>query len=605
MKTKRNFITAILLVLFAVQGFSDDGKKLNAALKDVTVFFEGAELTHTLSAELAKGENEITIENLSPILNRNSLQIKISDGVVVSSFEYSVNYLIDEKQNIITKKLQDSIDLYTEELNKINEYISINENMLEFLEKGINHNLTVEKKQIAVEELDKNIQLFKTKTLECNEAITKSKKNKTAINEKVSRLRQQLNQEKTKHGKNEGILKLKLASPLAANAKFTIKYFTSSASWTPFYDINIVSADNPINIITKSKVSQTTGIDWNKVNLTLSTVMPSNGKDAPIFNAWFLREQITTVSKMLQGQVPGLAVQNSISYAEGAPGAANEIKIRGIGSAQDSQKPLYVLNGYPIDENEFSSIDQNQIASISILKDASATALYGSRAASGVVVITTKSIEDYILKDENHLSRTFSIDMPYTIESNGKEQVIEIEKQIAANVAYRYYCAPKLDIETYLIAEISEWEKLNLMSGQANITYDGTYIGQTEINASSTNKKLTLTLGTDKRVSVKREKMQDYSSVKFLGTDTKVLLTYKITVRNNQNKSVSMILKDQYPLSTNKNITVELLEKTTKPTTNREDIGIITWEEQLQAGETKEYFISFSAKYPKNMNLNL
>jgi uncharacterized protein (TIGR02231 family) len=195
--------------------------------------------------------------------------------------------------------------------------------------------------------------------------------------------------------------------------------------------------------------------------------------------------------------------------------------------------------------------------------------------------------------------------MPYTIKSDGKEQVIELEKQIVNNVEYKYYCAPKLDNETYLIAEISGWEKLNLMSGQANVTYDGTYIGQTGIDATSTNAKMTITLGNDKRISVKREKMKDFSSVDFSGTEAKIVLTYKITVRNNQNKSVTMILKDQYPLSTNKEIGAELLNKTTKPTTNRKDIGVITWEETFKAGETKEYFISYSVKYPKGKTLNL
>ncbi|MDR2293327.1 MAG: DUF4139 domain-containing protein [Prevotellaceae bacterium] len=471
--------------------------------------------------------------------------------------------------------------------------------MLTLLKQGVTHNITVAEKSLPIEELNKNIDIFQKKSLEYASVITKLEKEKLTVEEKINRLKKQLAQEQVKHGKNSGILKLKLASPLAVNAQLTIKYFSSSAKWIPFYDINIISPEIPINLTTKSKVQQTTGIDWNKVNLTLSTGIPNNGKTAPVFNAWFLREQTYVQHKL---QESNKIAQNSISYVQTD---ATTIRIRGYSSVNESQSPLYVVNGIITDAEEVQAINPDEIASMNILKDEETTSVYGSRAANGVIVITTKSMEDYVLQEETHLSRTFSIDIPYTIQSDGKEQVIELEKQIINNAEYKYYCAPKLDNETYLIAEISEWEKLNLTGGQANITYDGTYLGLTTIDAASTNKKMTFTLGNDKRISVKREKMQDFSSVKFLGSDTKIILTYKITVRNNQNKDIAMILKDQYPLSTNKNITVELLEKTTKPTTNRDDIGVITWEEMLKAGETKEYFISYSVKYPKGMKLNL
>ncbi|MDR2293328.1 MAG: DUF4140 domain-containing protein [Prevotellaceae bacterium] len=106
MTAKRNFITVLLLILFVAQGFSDDSKTIKAALKDVTVFFNGAELTHTASMQLVKGENEITVEGISPVINRNSLQIKINAGVIVSSFEYSIDYLEEKKQNTITEKIK-------------------------------------------------------------------------------------------------------------------------------------------------------------------------------------------------------------------------------------------------------------------------------------------------------------------------------------------------------------------------------------------------------------------------------------------------------------------------------------------------------------------
>ena len=94
--------------------------------------------------------------------------------------------------------------------------------------------------------------------------------------------------------------------------------------------------------------------------------------------------QVTSVGKALQGSIPGL---QSVAQA-GQPGADASIYIRGVGSVNASSTPLYVVDGAP--GADISSISGKDIQSISVLKDATASALYGSRGANGVVVITTK-----------------------------------------------------------------------------------------------------------------------------------------------------------------------------------------------------------------------
>ena len=95
--------------------------------------------------------------------------------------------------------------------------------------------------------------------------------------------------------------------------------------------------------------------------------------------------QVSSVTKALQGSVAGL---QSFSTS-GQPGEDASIYIRGIGSANASTTPLYVVDGVPYD-GALSSISSQDIASITVLKDAAAATLYGSRAANGVIMITTK-----------------------------------------------------------------------------------------------------------------------------------------------------------------------------------------------------------------------
>ncbi len=103
-------------------------------------------------------------------------------------------------------------------------------------------------------------------------------------------------------------------------------------------------------------------------------------------------QPITTFEQALSGQVSGVQLRQN-----GAPGGGPEILIRGVASTGDNNAPLYVIDGIPLgnvnsqrDNFVLSSIDPNSIESISVLKDASAKAIYGSRASNGVVVITTK-----------------------------------------------------------------------------------------------------------------------------------------------------------------------------------------------------------------------
>lgn len=93
---------------------------------------------------------------------------------------------------------------------------------------------------------------------------------------------------------------------------------------------------------------------------------------------------VTTIEQVLQGRTPGVQVTNN----DGAPGGTVSVQIRGVGSFGVNE-PLYVVDGYPL-TGGLSNLNTNDIATMDILKDASATAIYGNRAANGVVIITTK-----------------------------------------------------------------------------------------------------------------------------------------------------------------------------------------------------------------------
>jgi TonB-dependent SusC/RagA subfamily outer membrane receptor len=93
------------------------------------------------------------------------------------------------------------------------------------------------------------------------------------------------------------------------------------------------------------------------------------------------------VLQSLQGQLAGA----NIALSSGQPGSNKiDVIIRGVGSLNASVEPLYVIDGVPLTQSFFRNLNQNDIESISVLKDASATSIYGNRGANGVIVINTK-----------------------------------------------------------------------------------------------------------------------------------------------------------------------------------------------------------------------
>jgi len=210
---------------------------------------------------------------------------------------------------------------------------------------------------------------------------------------------------------------------------------------------------------------------------------------------------------------------------------------------------------------------------------------------------TESSLSNYTTINENQLNVSFDIDIPYDILSNGKAHSVAL-KDLKLPATYKYYAVPKAEKEAFLLAEISEYSKFNLLPGEANIIFEGMYVGKTMINPNQTSDTLNLSMGRDKKIAIKREKIADKSGTKFLSGYKEQTFTYDITVKNNKKEVIEMLLKDQYPISTDKEITIELLENG-KAKVNPET-GILTWDVKLGAGETKKFRISYKIKYPKD-----
>ena len=588
-----------LLLSTGMIAFSKERNPVTANLESVKVYRTGAEMMHTLRASLTKGSNDLVITGLSNQMDINSILIGNDGNVTVMSVEFSTDYLKAGKPSPVIIQLQDSVINITALLSKIEVQLKTNYELLELLKsnkevKGTNTGLDVE-------ELMKLVEYYKAKTLAIQQEISDLQERQKKLRESAVTFQQQIREEEQKNAKSGGRLELQLLSPAAGTYKFTVSYITNNAKWSPYYDLKASGINQPLNVSYKAKVVQTTGLDWKQVKLALATTIPSQHGNAPVFHTWFLT-YVEPVRAYNKGRANTIHSMPSAEMQEVVPGVG-VARVRGAKPVTSSNAPLYIVNGTELSAEEFSAIDVNAIKSTEVLTSDKANALYGSKGVNGVILVTLKdNLGDYVTVNDDALNVTFDIEIPYDVPSNGKVQYVTL-KEYEVATRYKYYAIPKLDQDAYLLGEVADWEKLNLLPGEANIIFEGTYIGKTFIDPNNTADTLNLTLGRDKRIVVKREKLTDFSSVRFFGNIKTQVFTYEITVKNNKKEKVSILLKDQYPISTNKDIEVELLDA--GGASVNEPIGVLNWALELAPGETKKVRLSYSVTYPKDKVVNV
>ena len=571
-----------------------------ATVKGATVYSNSAELIQTTSVNLPKGTSEIVIKNVADYLNENTVQIGAPNSLTVLSVQFTQNYISEyeiDESNPAIKKVRDSINWVQKEIVKVQTEKNSHAKTIELLDK--NQQVSGTNTGLNVAELMKLVDYYNSKRTQLSNAITSFQERESKLNEKLKKLNSKLeintkNEEKSSKGK----LILQVMNESAGIVNLDINYLTAEATWKPFYDLRAESISTPINMMYKGQVTQNTGIDWKKVKLTLSSGNPTQNNTAPILQAWFLRygqngfvqyNNSNAVMNSIQGKVSGLEINQKND---------TRIVLRGNRSISGNNQALVVINNQISTAEVLQSLPPELIKSTEVLKGAQGVALYGEQGVNGVIIVTTKQgINNYTEVNENQLNVSFDIDIPYDILSNGKAHSVAL-KEIKLPATYRYYAAPRIEKEAFLLAEISDYSKFNLLPGEANIIFEGMYVGKTVINPNQTTDTLNLSMGRDKKISIKREKIADKSGTKFLSAYKEQTFTYDITIRNNKKESIELLLKDQYPISTDKEITVELLEKDRAKV--NEETGILTWDLKLGANETKKIRISYKVRYPKD-----
>jgi TonB-dependent SusC/RagA subfamily outer membrane receptor len=580
---KKIILMIALVFCLLASSFAQAEKDIISAIKKVTVFRKGAQIENEASLTVQPGQTVIRFTGLSPYINKESIRINGDGSFTILNVQQQNDYMNKLDKSKESESLQGKIDEFKLKIEEETTRISILKQKLAFLD--VNMQISG-KDQTVNPETFKVMNTYYGENVEAlNLEILKKQRLINDYNKQVSQLTSQLNSLNTSVDLPSGTIIVTIDSKQSHTSKITFSYLVDYASWYPSYDIRFLGISKPLSITYKANIRQNTGTDWKEVAVVLSTAQTNISAQIPELTASYLQFYYPEL----------IAPAPRIS-----PGAENSIRIRGIATMDNNATPLYVVDGIP--QSDISSVDPDRIDKVEVLKDASATAIYGSQGANGVILITTKQNKEkssvpLTISSKQETSNEFIVTAKQTILSNNKNITIAY-KEADLSADFEYQSVPKLSENVFLIGKVKDWYKAELMDGEANIYLENSYVGESEINTKQFKDTLELSFGIDNNISVKRERLTEFTENQFIGSNRKETRAYKITIRNNKSYPVTAKITDQVPVSTEKEIQVETLELSGGK--QDDDTGRVVWDITLKPNESKDLVIKYSVRYPRN-----
>jgi len=622
------FNLIVLCLLFGHTYASEFNKKeVKTEVKAATVFIEGAQLSREKSVELMPGVTLLTFVNLSPFIDAKSVQVKAIGDVTVLSVNHQQNFIdkLDKPKEIIAieSKLKD----LNKQLRLEEVYMSIINEELSLLKE--NCAISGKYNQVSMANLKEASDFYSTKLTALKLKKIERENTQSELMKKRSGLENQLKTISSKKIYANGEIVVKVEAKSKTISKFELSYFVGNAGWFPSYDIRAKNINEPLELIYKANLRQDTKVAWNNVKLKFSSSNPKISGVAPELKPYFLdynshppvyNRSINLVSGQVVSADDGLALPGVSVFVVGSTiGAVTDINGRySITLPANSNQLTYSFVGMKSQTLAVSSSVMNvTLETENVGMDEVVVTGYGVskrnlRALQGRVAgvnikkkervksRSNSSLSIPFQTREKQMNVEFEIQTPYSVKSDNKNYSVDMAVY-ELPASYQYFCIPKINQDAFLIANINEWGKYKLLEGEANIFFEGTFVGKTLLDIQNASDTLQISMGSDKNVSIKREKLKDFTTRQFIGSKKEEARAWRTTIKNNKSQTIQMIVLDQVPVSQLEEIEVEI-QKISGAKQDKEQ-GEIKWEFSLEPTKKKELELRYSVKYPKSRRL--
>lgn len=533
----KRYLLVFGMALSMLCNAQDDEIKIDSEIKAVTVFLNGAQINRTAEVSLVKGNNTVRFTGLSQYITKNSVQVAGQKGVIIVSVNQETNYMENADEPSDVKVMRMELDALESKLRIQNDEAFVLQAEKEMILS--NSNIIGYEEGVDPVNLMDIADYYRQNLNSIDFALLEIERNKKELYKKINDYKAEIRSQGYRLNQPKGEIVVKISADQSGTKLIDFSYLVNHAGWAPSYDVRSKDISGPIGLTYKGNVYQNTNVDWTQVKLKLSTGNPSIGGSKPEFVTWHLSAYEKSKNKSRSGGGRG--------------------RSKGVANA---------YSGYA---------EKEEMA-------------YESDDEGG-------SVADYTTVNEAGVNTEFEIALPYSVPADGKKLSVEVQTH-ELPVEYEYYAVPKLDPDAFLISKVSGWDDLYLLPGGTNIYYQGTFVGNSYINTNTTDDTLTLSLGRDNNIVVKRDVMKDLCSNQTIGSNKKTEKVFEISVKNTRKSPIRIKIEDQIPISTDKDISIESVDLNGGKLD--EDTGIVTWLLELGPGENKSVQFKFAVKYPKD-----
>jgi hypothetical protein len=619
----KRFLLSIFLLGSVLHASAQDLKEipLTSQIKEVTLFLSGAQVFESATGTLPAGESVLLVKGLSPYLDEKSIQLKGQGNFTIQAVNKRMDFLSEKEVGEKVAALEAQIEAIQKSQTLAQNRLQILANKASLL--SANKNLgssqsgpTMVALRAALDFFDAELTKITNEELQVKSKISEGDKELERLQNQISAMRESQN-------KSTAEIRIRVKAAVAGQGAFQINYLVANAGWYPKYDVRVKSITDALQLQYKAEVFQNTGVDWKNVKLRFSNANPNQNGQAPILDKWELNyARYTTVNKFALPQTPGTI--SGIVLDEGGqplPGTTVLVKGTTIGTSTDmegrysltlpttAKTLVFSFIGMRMEEMPIqgrSNLNVTLLDDTQALSEVVVTGYAGQLEKRTLAVEPMNSAMDAapLMTSfvENQTTVEIQVAEPYSIKTNGERTLVDL-KTYEIPAAYRYTAIPKLDKDAFLLAEISDWSQYNLLEGESNLYFEEGFVGRSILNPAALQDTLQISMGRDRSIVMQREKVDQYSKKRSVGSNITESRGYEISLKNNKSQAVTLQLKDQIPISVNSNITVttgELSGGTLDPLT-----GIVTWEITLPPGGQQKLSLRYEVKYPKSERIIL